>query len=59
MSTSEKYFTSGDKVVVMAWLFTIGFMDLDFWQAVWALVIWPYYLGVAAARFVWETGVGG
>ena len=24
-----------------------------FWQAVWALVIWPYYIGVAAARLVW------
>ena len=23
----------------------VGFMGLGFWQAVWALVIWPYYLG--------------
>ena len=37
----------------IAWLFTVGFTDLGFWQAVWALVIWPYYLGVAAAGFVW------
>jgi len=29
-----------------AWLFTIGFLRLAFWQAVWAFVIWPYYLGV-------------
>ena len=37
----------------VAWLFTIGFMDLSFWQVVWALVIWPCYLGIAAARLVW------
>jgi hypothetical protein len=29
-----------------AWLFTIGFLKLAFWQGVWALIIWPYYLGV-------------
>jgi hypothetical protein len=30
-----------------AWLFTIGFLQLSFWKAVLALVVWPYYLGVA------------
>ncbi|HEU4611078.1 MAG TPA: hypothetical protein VFS15_03330 [Kofleriaceae bacterium] len=30
------------------WLFTIGFAQLGFWQAVLALVIWPYFLGVIA-----------
>lgn len=29
-----------------AWLFTIGFLNLSFWQGVLALIIWPYYLGV-------------
>ena len=29
------------------WLFTIGYMDLTFWRAVLALVIWPYDLGTA------------
>lgn len=29
----------------IGWLFTIGFVDLSFWRAVWALVVWPYYLG--------------
>lgn len=29
-----------------AWLFTIGFLQLAFWKAVLALVVWPYYLGV-------------
>jgi len=28
-----------------AWLFTIGFLKLTFWQGVLALAIWPYYLG--------------
>lgn len=30
-----------------AWLFTLGYLDLEFWQGLLALVIWPYYLGVA------------
>ncbi len=29
------------------WLFTIGFAHLSFGQAVLAIVIWPWYLGVA------------
>jgi hypothetical protein len=29
-----------------AWLFTIGFLHLTFWKGVFALVIWPYYLGL-------------
>ncbi|MDE2079248.1 MAG: hypothetical protein KGI73_02570 [Patescibacteria group bacterium] len=34
---------------VAAWLFTIGFLKLTFWQGVLAIVIWPYYLGAAFA----------
>jgi hypothetical protein len=30
-----------------AWMFTIGILDLNFWQGVWAIIIWPYYLGHA------------
>lgn len=30
---------------VMAWLFTIGFLKLSFWQGVLAIIAWPYYLG--------------
>jgi len=33
---------------LIAWLFTIGFLSLSFWQGVLALIIWPYYLGVTA-----------
>ena len=32
-----------------AWLFTIGFLHLSFWQGVLAIIIWPYYLGNAFA----------
>src|SRR5574342_628893 len=28
------------------WLFTIGYLQLAFWKAVLAIVLWPYYLGV-------------
>ena len=27
------------------WLFTIGFLHLAFWKGVFAIVVWPYYLG--------------
>jgi uncharacterized membrane protein len=29
-----------------AWLFTIGYLQLGFWRAVLAILLWPYYLGV-------------
>lgn len=32
----------------IGWLFTIAFARLIWWQAILALVIWPYYLGLAA-----------
>ena len=31
------------------WLFTIGFLQLAFWQGVFAIIIWPYYLGAFLA----------
>jgi uncharacterized membrane protein len=30
-----------------AWLFTIGYLDLGFFKGLLAIVLWPYYLGVA------------
>lgn len=30
---------------VWAWLFTIGFLHLTFWQGVLAIILWPVYLG--------------
>jgi hypothetical protein len=34
-------------VWLAAWLFTIGFLHLTFWKGVLAVVLWPYYLGLA------------
>lgn len=34
------------------WLFTIGFLHLAFWKGVLAIVLWPYYIGLAVAAFV-------
>ena len=31
----------------VGWLFTIGWLQLAFWKGVLALVVWPYYIGVA------------
>lgn len=41
----EQHFFSGT-LWFAAWLFTIGFVKLSFWQGVLAIVLWPYYLGV-------------
>ena len=29
------------------WLFTLGYLHLTFWKGVLAILLWPYYLGVA------------
>ena len=36
----------GGSVWFAGWLFSIGFLHLSFWKAIFALVLWPYYLGV-------------
>lgn len=36
----------------VGWLFSIGFIHLSFWKGVLAIVIWPYYLGVAVSTMV-------
>lgn len=33
---------------LIGWMFTIAFAKLIWWQALIGLLIWPYYLGVAA-----------
>jgi hypothetical protein len=30
-----------------AWLFTLGFLKLQFWKGVLAILLWPYFLGQA------------
>lgn len=32
---------------IIGWLFTVGYLHLTFVQVVLAIIIWPYYLGVA------------
>ncbi len=34
---------------IAGWLFSIGFLKLGFWQGVFAILIWPYYIGTWAA----------
>jgi hypothetical protein len=29
-----------------AWLFTIGYLHLNFWRSLLAIAVWPYYIGV-------------
>ena len=31
----------------IGWLFTIAFAQLGFWKGAFALLLWPYFLGVA------------
>jgi hypothetical protein len=33
---------------VIGWMFTIAFAKLLWWQALLGLLVWPYYLGLAA-----------
>lgn len=30
---------------VAGWLFSIGYLQLDFWMGLLGLVVWPYFLG--------------
>jgi hypothetical protein len=32
----------------IGWLFTLAFANLNWWQAVIGVLLWPYYLGLAA-----------
>jgi hypothetical protein len=32
----------------IGWLFTLAFAKLIWWQALLGIVIWPYFLGLAA-----------
>lgn len=33
-------------VWTVAWLFTIGYLHLDFWSGLFGILLWPYYLGL-------------
>jgi len=45
----EQHTASGG-LWLAAWLFTIGFLKLSFWQGVLAILLWPYYLGASLAH---------
>ncbi len=34
-------------VWLMGWLFTIGYLHLPLVKAIYAIIIWPFYIGVA------------
>lgn len=44
--------TASGGLWIGAWLFTLGYLQLDFfWEGVKALILWPYYLGIALSSF--------
>ena len=38
---------AGGVIWFIGWLFTIGYLNLVWWEILLGLIIWPYYLGVA------------
>ena len=40
----ENHSVSGG-IWIAAWLFTIGYLHLGFWEGLLGVVLWPYYLG--------------
>jgi hypothetical protein len=48
--------SAGGLLWFASWLFTIGFLNLTFWQGLAALVIWPYYIGVRIATWLASAG---
>ncbi len=36
----------------LGWLFTLGLLHLSFWKGVLAILVWPYYLGVALSALL-------
>ncbi len=47
----EQHSATGGLWIAM-WLFTIGLLHVTFWKGVLALVLWPYFLGVALSGHV-------
>jgi len=51
----------GGLVWFFGWLYTIGFLQLSFWQGVLALIVWPFYLGAAfrpLLQIIGKVGTG-
>ena len=39
----------GGGLWIAGWLFTIGFLHLTVTQGFYAIVLWPYYIGIAVS----------
>jgi hypothetical protein len=50
MKVQVEHHTLSGGAWLAAWLFSIDFLHLSFWQGVLAIVIWPYYLGAYFAH---------
>ena len=37
---------TGGFIWFTSWLFCVGYLKLSFTKGVWALLLWPYFLGV-------------
>jgi len=37
---------------IAGWLFSIGYLQMSFWQGVLAIILWPYYLGVSLSASI-------
>jgi hypothetical protein len=35
---------------IIGWIFTIGYLKLNFWRGVLSIIIWPYYLGISFSK---------
>lgn len=33
----------------IGWLFSLGYLQLGFWKGLFAILLWPYFLGVGLA----------
>jgi hypothetical protein len=53
MSDNQKHWKGhtasslGGVIWFVGWLFTIGFLGLNWWQIIVGVIIWPYFLGAA------------
>ena len=49
MARNVKCEVSFGMVWFAGWLFSLGYLEMGFFKGILALMIWPYYIGVALA----------
>ena len=49
MASSVKCEVSFGLLWFAGWLFSLGYLGMGFFKGILALLIWPYYIGVALA----------